>query len=77
MKTAAQKRIIGLKDLRENMEKYIREVESGKTLTVVRRATAVFRISPVSDDESLWDEVVDFTKLKKGGVKIGDVLSRL
>lgn len=69
--------IIGLKDLRENMEKYIRQVESGKTLTVVRRSSPVFRIAPVAEDESLWEEVIDFTKIRKGGVSIDKVLSRL
>jgi len=74
---AIKEKIIGLKDLRENMEKHIRSVEAGNSLTVVRRATAVFRISPVSEDDSLWEEVIDFTKIKKGGVKLDEVLSRL
>lgn len=77
MKAITQKRIVGLRELRENMEKYIREVEAGKTLTVVRRSNAVFRMSPVAEDESLWEEVIDFSKVKRGGVRMEDVLSRL
>jgi prevent-host-death family protein len=77
MKTKAAKTIVGLKDLRENMEKYIRQVEAGQTLTIVRRSSPVFRLAPIADDESLWEEVIDFTKVKKGGVSIDEVLARL
>ena len=68
-------KIVGLKELRQNIGKYTQEVESGKSLIVVRRSRPLFRIAPVQDEE--WEEVVDFTKIRKGGVSIKELLSRL
>ena len=72
-------KIIGLKDLRENTAKYISQVAKGKSFTVVRRSKPVFKVMPVDEwgDEGMWETVVDFTKIKKGGVDIKDLLSRL
>lgn len=67
---------VGVKDLRENLEEYITHVARGQSFTVIKRSRPVFKISPITDDEQ-WEEVVDLTKLKKGGVKIDEVLSRL
>ena len=39
--------IIGLKELRENIEEYIGKVEKGKSFVVVRRSHPVFKIAPV------------------------------
>lgn len=71
--------IVGLKELRENAEKYIQEVQKGKSFTVVRRSRPIFKISPPDNDgsEDTWESVVDFTTLQKGGVKLQDLLSRL
>ncbi len=68
--------IVGLKELRENIDKYITRIEKGDSFTVVRKSKAVFKISPL-DDESLWETVVDFTKIKKGGVSAKDILKEL
>ncbi|MBU6142297.1 hypothetical protein KGO95_04300 [Patescibacteria group bacterium] len=68
--------IIGLKELRENVEQYASAVKSGKSFTVVRKSKPLFKISPVGDDEH-WEEVIDLTKIKKGGVDIKDLISRL
>ena len=69
--------IVGLKELRENLETYISKVKKGDSFIVVRKSKPVFRISPMEDDASLWESVIDFTKIKKGGVSIKDLLSRL
>lgn len=70
--------IIGLKELRENTEKYIKEVQRGKSFLVFRRLRPMFKISPPEEDsEQMWEPVIDFTKSKKGGVKLGDLLARL
>jgi prevent-host-death family protein len=69
--------IVGLKELRENLETYISKVKKGDSFIVVRKSKPVFRISPLEDDASLWESVIDFTKIKKGGVSISDLLSRL
>lgn len=68
--------IIGLKDLRQKMSKYAKKVEEGKSFIVVKRSKPLFKIVPLGE-EGQWEEVVDFTKIKKGGVNIKDILSRL
>ncbi|MBI4095197.1 MAG: hypothetical protein HY435_03330 [Candidatus Liptonbacteria bacterium] len=68
--------IVGLKELRENVEGYISEVKKGKSFIVVRRSKPVFKMSP-PDEEGLWEEVADFTKIKKGGIPLSKLLSRL
>ena len=68
--------IIGVKELRQNLDQYIAQIAKGKSFMVIRRSKPVFSISPVNSEES-WEEVVDFTKIKKGGVKIEEILSRL
>ena len=77
MKTLNKESTVGLKELREHMGRYIRAVEKGNSLTVIRRSKPVFRIAPVEEDEILWEKVIDFTKIKKGGVHIDEVLARL
>jgi prevent-host-death family protein len=70
-------KFIGLKELRENVEKYAERVKKGESLIVMRRSTPLFKISPVENNNEEWEEVVDFTKIKKGGVDIKDILSRI
>lgn len=71
--------IIGLKDLRLNMEKYIKMVRKGHSFTVIRKSAPVFKIEPTDEwgDEGVWETVIDFTKIKKGGVPASEVLSAL
>ena len=69
--------IVGLKELRENMEAYISEVKKGKSFIVMRRSEPILKISAPDEDDGMWEEVVDFTRIKKGGVAISDLLSRL
>lgn len=66
--------IVGLKELRQDVEKYVGEVKKGKSLIVVRRSRPLFKMTPVEDE---WEEVIDFTKIRKGGVSIEEILSRL
>ena len=68
------KKIIGLKELRLNMDKYTRKVREGETFVIFNRTKPIFQITPLDEN---WEEVIDFTKLKKGGVNIDDLLSRL
>ena len=75
-KIAPKKNIIGLKELRLDMEKYIARVDRGESFTVVRRSKPVFQLAPV-DDESGWETVVDFTKIDPRGVPAEKVLSVL
>ncbi|MEK9173418.1 MAG: hypothetical protein AAB594_02515 [Patescibacteria group bacterium] len=70
------KNIVGLKELRENVEDYISLVEKGQSFIVVRKSKPVFKISSPTEEDS-WETVIDFTKIKKGGVAISEILSRL
>ena len=67
--------IVGLKELRQNMAKYVKKVAQGSSFIVFKQSNPLFRILPVNDET--WEEVADFTKIKKGGVKIDEILSRL
>jgi antitoxin (DNA-binding transcriptional repressor) of toxin-antitoxin stability system len=71
--------IVGLKELRENIEVYISKVKAGDSFIVVKKSKPIFRISPpeAEDEDNLWEPVIDFTKIKKGGVSIASLLSRL
>ncbi len=69
--------IVGLKELRENIETYLSEVKKGKSFIVVRRSKPVLKISSPEDESELWERVVNFTKIEKKGVSIDKLLSRL
>lgn len=71
------KNIIGLKELRENMETYITRVGKGESITVLRRNEPIFRLSPIDEEELGWESIVDFTKINPQGVPVGDVLKAL
>lgn len=78
MITKTKNQIIGLKELRLNTEKYITRLGKGESFIVVKRSKPVFRVVPMDeDDDSLWETVVDFTKINKRGVPIEDVLKSL
>ena len=69
--------IVGLKELRENTEAYIEQIEKGASFTVVRRSRPVFTIGPVVEHESEWETVVDFTEIDAKGVDAKEVLRRM
>jgi prevent-host-death family protein len=78
MKNDTRNTIVGLKELRENIDRYITKVNAGGSFIVVRKSKPVFKITPIQEEEEgLWETVIDFTKLKKGGVPIKDILARL
>lgn len=67
---------VGLKELREDTEKYINEVSKGKSFVVLRRSKPIFTISP-PESELLWETVVDFTSFDKKGVSAAEILKKL
>jgi len=69
-------KIIGLKVLRENMAEYSAKVAQGESFIVVKQSKPLFKIGPVDDEEN-YETLIDFTKIKKGGVPIEEVLSAL
>lgn len=70
------KSTIGLKELRANMETYIKRVEKGESLTITRRSTPLFVISPV-DEEEQWETVIDFIKETGKGMPMEELLESL
>lgn len=78
MNTKTKKnQVVGLKELRENMEQYIDRVNKGESITVLRRNVPIFRLSPVDEEELGWETVVDFTEINPRGVPAEDVLKAL
>lgn len=67
--------IITLKNLRERMQEYAEKVQKGDSFIVFKRSKPLFKITPIKDE--LWEEVIDFTKIKKGGIDIKELLRRL
>ncbi len=70
-------KIIGVKELRENLEKYISQVNKGDSFIVVKRSKPVFKITPLNEETDQWETVVDFTKIKKHGVCLKDARNAL
>jgi antitoxin (DNA-binding transcriptional repressor) of toxin-antitoxin stability system len=74
----ASKKTVGLRDLRENTEKYIRKINKGESFTVLRRNKPVFEIKPLNeDDDENWETVIDFTEISKNGVPAEKVYQAL
>jgi antitoxin (DNA-binding transcriptional repressor) of toxin-antitoxin stability system len=46
--------IIGVKELRENLDIYINQVKKGKSFLVIRKTKPVFRISS-PDEKGAWE----------------------
>jgi len=69
--------IVGLKELRENMQKYTSLIEKGGSFVVVKRSKPLFKISSVDEDDEAWETVVDFTKIRKGGIPAEELLAKL
>lgn len=57
------------------MQEYARKVQKGDSFIVFKKSKPLFKISPI--DEGLWEEVIDFTKISKGGVDIKDLIKNL
>ena len=68
-------KLIGLKEFRENVESYTKKINEGHSFVVLKKSKPIFKISPINEGD--WEEVIDFTKIKKGGVNINELISRL
>lgn len=74
--------IVGLKEFRNNVDSYTRAVKKGQFFIVVKRSKPIFTIGPVEEvderkDEKGWKTIIDFTKIRKGGVDAREVLNAL
>ena len=77
MGTKTKKTTVGLKELRENMEEYITRVGNGESITVFRRSTPLFKLTPIDTEEAGWKTVVDFTKETGHGVPVEELLASI
>jgi len=68
--------ILGLKELRENMQKYASLVERGESFIVVKKSKPIFKLVPAESEEE-WQTVADFTKISKNGIDAKRVLREL
>jgi len=67
--------IINLKNLREHMQEYAKKVQKGDSFIIFKKSKPLFKITPINDET--WEEVIDFTKIKKQGIDIKELLQRL
>lgn len=71
-----KKNIVGLKELRTNIENYISKVERGRSFIVVKKSKPIFKIVPPETEEQ-WETVVDFTAINKDGLPAKEILKSL
>ena len=71
------KQNVGLKELRENMEAYISRVHKGESITVYRRSTPLFKLTPINDADESWETVIDFVKETGGGMPIAELIASI
>lgn len=57
------------------MQKYVDKTAEGHSFVVIKQSKPIFKITPI--EEELWETVIDFTKIQKGGVDIDEILARL
>lgn len=78
MLTFMYQETVKLKDLRQNLKKYLQAVAKGQGFTVIRRSEPIFNITPIVEKgDEAWETVIDFTSLRRGGVNIKEILTRL
>lgn len=68
--------LVGLRELRENVAKYAKQVQSGQSFIVMKHSKPLFKITPL-DEGGRWEEAINFTKVKQGGIDIDELLTRL
>lgn len=77
--TIISPKIIGLKELRLNIEKYIKMIKKGHSFIVMKKSEPVFKLEPTDKwgDDGTWESVANFTKMDGGGIPLGDLLGKL
>ncbi len=58
------------------MGEYATKVARGESFIVVKQSKPLFRITPVDEEEN-WETLIDFTKIKKGGVPVEEILGAI
>ncbi len=69
-------KLVGLKELRQNMASYAQKVQKGQSFVVLKQSKPLFRIVPVDmwGDEGEWETLIDFTEIRKGGIPAEELL---
>ncbi len=71
-------KIVGLKKLRYDIDTFVNAIQKkSESFIVVRRSKPIFKIVPLNEEDEIWEPIIDFTKYKKGGVALKELLSRL
>jgi len=65
-----------LKELRQNTARYAALVSKGQSFIVVKKTKPLFKLVPCDQDEQ-WETIVDFTKLRRGGIRAEELLKYL
>ncbi len=68
--------LITIKELRQDLPSIINKVKRGGEFLVLKKSQPVFRLSSPKADET-WETVIDFTKIKKGGIEINELIKAL
>ena len=76
---------VGLREFRENTGKYVAAVKKGKKFTIFKHSKPIFAVVPADEveydldelDGPGWKTLIDFTKIRKGGVPAEEVLAAL
>ncbi len=68
--------IVGLRELRGNIDAYASKVKRGGSFIVVRKSKPLFKIVPL-DLENQWETMADFTEINKNGVSAKEILKEL
>lgn len=65
---------VGIRDLRDHLSEYVRQVKAGATLTITERGQPVGRIVPVCTHlEERLQELIDSNEVLWSGNKLGPV----
>jgi len=65
---------VGLKEFRQDVEKYAKKAMEGDVV-VFKHSRPLFRVAPLNEEP--WEEVINFTKIKKGGIDLDELLARI
>ena len=76
---------VGLREFRENTGKYVAALKKGKKFTIFKHSKPIFAVVPADEveydldelDGPGWKTLIDFTKIRKGGVPAEEVLAAL
>jgi prevent-host-death family protein len=67
-------RSIGVRELRQNASRYLREVRRGETVEVTDRGEPVARLVPIPEQESTYRRLVAEGRIIPGGGNLLDVI---